>query len=340
MLEHIFTQLEDLEGVERLCFMLALVAPLVAIVAFLRPKWFDESSRWKAFGQMMALSIVAGFLVYPFSSELGDLSSAEFAGRSFLRLSWVGVFGAVVALLRPHWFKATNRWQGFVVFMVASVILAFFGHMVSLFSREPDDLREGSESVSHRVQEWYDGGTLHASNGRQWTQASDSDRLATAAGFAVYLLKDHPAWSQLSSSFKMGALRPVAEELKECIDTATEGGGSDHIPVSEVAAVCGMMMWPNDSNAFESRQLPSTTTDSTVSGRGFGDGTHLVGKDILPGLYQTRSAGCYWERLSGLSGALDEVLANEQTSGPGYVQIKPTDFAFKSNSCGTWEPVD
>ena len=49
----------------------------------------------------------------------------------------------------------------------------------------------GEESAA-RVEEWYEGGTLHRSNGRQWRQSSTSDRLATSADFAMVLLKDHP----------------------------------------------------------------------------------------------------------------------------------------------------
>ena len=50
-----------------------------------------------------------------------------------------------------------------------------------------------------------------------------------------------------------------------------------------------------------------------------GDGTYLVGKDIQPGTYGSNndsSGWCYWERLSGLSGELDDVIANQPTEPP------------------------
>ena len=70
----------------------------------------------------------------------------------------------------------------------------------------------------------------------------------------------------------------------------------------------------------------------------FDDGMHRVGTDIQPGTYRTRtaSAGCYWARLSGFGGDLDEILANGNTDAPAVVTVEPTDAGFESNQCGTW----
>jgi hypothetical protein len=44
----------------------------------------------------------------------------------------------------------------------------------------------------------------------------------------------------------------------------------------------------------------------------FGAGKYLVGSDIASGRYYTDPAGgCYWERLSGQSGSLNDIIANE-----------------------------
>ena len=73
---------------------------------------------------------------------------------------------------------------------------------------------------------------------------------------------------------------------------------------------------------------------------GFGDGTWLVGDDIQPGRYRVVPGGlCYWARLSGLSGALTEILANDLPGGPTYVEILPTDTAFTSRGCAMWSKV-
>ena len=68
----------------------------------------------------------------------------------------------------------------------------------------------------------------------------------------------------------------------------------------------------------------------------FGDGTHVVGTDIVAGTYRTREAaeGCYWERLSGFGGS--DILANEFTELPTIVTISATDAGFRSTGCGTW----
>jgi hypothetical protein len=73
------------------------------------------------------------------------------------------------------------------------------------------------------------------------------------------------------------------------------------------------------------------------------DGTWTIGEDIQPGTYTAvvpdDSFGCYWERLSGFSGELDDIIANgladpgEQTT----VTIEPSDVGFTSQDCGTWE---
>jgi len=70
----------------------------------------------------------------------------------------------------------------------------------------------------------------------------------------------------------------------------------------------------------------------------FGDGTHRIGQDIQAGTYRTRkgSAGCYYARLSGFSGGLEEILANDNTSDPAVVTILETDAGFESKRCGTW----
>ena len=73
------------------------------------------------------------------------------------------------------------------------------------------------------------------------------------------------------------------------------------------------------------------------------DGTWRVGTDIQPGLYRTvpeAEGFCYWERLSGLDGTFDSIIANDNMGGPGYVEIMETDVAFATDGCGTWSKVE
>jgi hypothetical protein len=50
------------------------------------------------------------------------------------------------------------------------------------------------------------------------------------------------------------------------------------------------------------------------------------------------SRGCYWARLSGTSGDLDDILANDNIDGPVVIDILDTDVAFESSRCGRWVP--
>ena len=83
-----------------------------------------------------------------------------------------------------------------------------------------------------------------------------------------------------------------------------------------------------DAGGQESEQQDAT----------FSDGTYQVGTDIQPGTYRTResSSGCYYERLSGFSGEINDIIANNNTDAPAIVTIRPTDAGFTSSSCGTW----
>ncbi len=79
------------------------------------------------------------------------------------------------------------------------------------------------------------------------------------------------------------------------------------------------------------------TTQPPPPPTGFGDGTYLVGQQIAAGRYQAAGgSGCYWERLSGFGGTLDEIIANDfDTTGP-IVSIAASDVGFNSHACGTW----
>lgn len=69
----------------------------------------------------------------------------------------------------------------------------------------------------------------------------------------------------------------------------------------------------------------------------FGDGTHVVGKDIPPATYRTRGgSGCYWARLRSFGGGLNAILANDNADGPAVVTILRTDRGFETRRCGTW----
>jgi hypothetical protein len=63
--------------------------------------------------------------------------------------------------------------------------------------------------------------------------------------------------------------------------------------------------------------------------------------ELRPGNYvAVMTDFCYWERLSGLGGTLDDIIANDISSDATmYVTIAPTDVAFRSSRCGPWAPI-
>jgi hypothetical protein len=71
-----------------------------------------------------------------------------------------------------------------------------------------------------------------------------------------------------------------------------------------------------------------------------GTKTYRVGVDLPPGIYRSSGgATCYWARLSGFGGSLDEIIANDMPTGPPIVDVKSTDVGFETDDCGSWQPV-
>src|SRR5438067_8826142 len=70
----------------------------------------------------------------------------------------------------------------------------------------------------------------------------------------------------------------------------------------------------------------------------FGSGTKIVGTDIKPGTYRTRhgSGGCYFARLHGFSGGIDDIVANGNADDPVVVAIAASDKGFQSERCDEW----
>jgi hypothetical protein len=84
------------------------------------------------------------------------------------------------------------------------------------------------------------------------------------------------------------------------------------------------------------RTGPMTTID--------GDGTYLVGNDIVPGQYRSGGGSggrsdCYWERQSAVGGGTDAIIASDLAEGQQIVEILPTDVAFQSKHCQPWEKI-
>lgn len=78
-----------------------------------------------------------------------------------------------------------------------------------------------------------------------------------------------------------------------------------------------------------------------------GNGTHLVDDDIPAGTYHTDGPDedditphCYWARLSGTSGELDDVIANDNIEGSSVVTVEESDVALELSGGCDWELED
>jgi hypothetical protein len=99
---------------------------------------------------------------------------------------------------------------------------------------------------------------------------------------------------------------------------------------------------PEPEPTPESSPTPEPEPTEPEGPPGFGDGTYIIGEDIQPGLYFANNPTdvCYWERLSGFSGEIDDILANSFGGDRQIVQILEGDVAFSTNNCGTWTEDD
>jgi len=71
-----------------------------------------------------------------------------------------------------------------------------------------------------------------------------------------------------------------------------------------------------------------------------GDGTYIVGYDILPGTYRSKgNDGCYVARLGGFSGELSEIISNDFGNGSVLVTIRSSDEGFETSGCYDWNRV-
>lgn len=117
--------------------------------------------------------------------------------------------------------------------------------------------------------------------------------------------------------------------------------GGSVIPASTpLIIVCGSPPAPPATAPPPSNATPAPTSALPPPSGAFtfGDGVLQVGSQVPPGRYRAAALGslCYWARLSGFGGSLDEIIANGLPEGSAVVDIKPGDAGFESNGCGTW----
>ncbi len=95
--------------------------------------------------------------------------------------------------------------------------------------RNQEDFRQYREELVRRrraaeeARNWYEGGTLHQKSALKWQVASAHDKLATCADFVAKMWKQESFVSRIQNSIEsVSDMRPLAQELVECLDAATE----------------------------------------------------------------------------------------------------------------------
>lgn len=122
------------------------------------------------------------------------------------------------------------------------------------------------------------------------------------------------------------------------------GGTVNEILANENADGPTIVTILTTDKGFESTRCAEWTVDLSAITKSttdpFPEGTYLIGVDIAPGTWHNSGgAGCYWQRMSGFTGSLNEIVANGNVDGPVNVTLAATDKGFKSTRCGTWTRV-
>lgn len=168
-------------------------------------------------------------------------------------------------------------------------------------------------------------------------QRSQADAVAAEAPDAP-TTTTVPATAEATTTIPPGAAPTTAAPAPSGVGSGV-AGGSTAIPAS--AATPSGATSPGASTGAGPSAAPATpaTTPPAAAPSPFGPGVNLVGRDVTPGRYvASEAAGCYWARLAGTSGRIEDILTNDNMDGQVVVDILPSDVAFDSERCGTWTP--
>jgi hypothetical protein len=87
---------------------------------------------------------------------------------------------------------------------------------------------------------WFDGGNLHRAKVPEWRAATSGNRLATSADWALQV---ESIKKKVEASRNIDTLKPIAQELQNCVDEAVKGAPAP-TDVALLAAFCiKLMKW-------------------------------------------------------------------------------------------------
>jgi hypothetical protein len=90
---------------------------------------------------------------------------------------------------------------------------------------------------------WFSGGNLHKATGYEWQRATEANRLATSADFIASTIQ--LGWrykGQIIRPQSVDGLLPFAIANKNCITKATSARAGYSQKISEISAMCNVMM--------------------------------------------------------------------------------------------------
>ena len=226
----------------------------------------------------------------------------------FLAFGAVMVFlWASLGMVKPAWARLPHRWAALGVFIASLLVLGMLPDPAGDDESGPDTLAD-------------------------WLEATSEQRAVAAVAIVAIVREQTGATPRPDDAAQMWAcLDGAADEL----DNSADGGiGASDLTVVDSAMACTVLLGWTATGESAGTSVPVSR---------FGSGMHLVGSDIEPGTYRARAGrdGCFWERLSGLGGDIDDIIAGDIVyDGSAFVTIAATDRAFSSEGCGQWVRIE
>jgi hypothetical protein len=113
----------------------------------------------------------------------------------------------------------------------------------------------------------------------------------------------------------------------EIDDIIVNGSSGDNGGILEITATDKAISSRCDWTLITVDAIRSGTTSSTK----IESGQWIVGGEISPGTYRTTASDCYYSRLSGFRGDIDDIIANGSTpKNGGIIEISASDLSFSS----------
>jgi hypothetical protein len=160
-----------------------------------------------------------------------------------------------------------------------------------------------------------------------------------SATLTVNILQEHAIIATLDPRFEEG----FAEVALEITGRFTFQILSSQVSYWMVSVLGASLDTPPSATATPTHSAPSGNGGGIARiSQSFGGGVWVVGRDIPPGLSPNTdsSGGCYWARLSGFGGTIDEIITNNLSNDIQTVRISSTDAGFESSRCGSWTSLE